>query len=257
VRADSRSSLAPAEPRTTLGLTITGVAGSSLAAVSSALAASFMGVGGTIAGALVGSLIGTVGTAVYSHSLTTAGTRLRALAPVIGRPTTGTDTASTSGPSADLTWLGTAPATAPIVDTHEVDGRPAGSAQRQLRWQPVAAVAVGVAITFAVAVGAITVLEKALGHPVSGSAGGGTTIGRALEGNQPANTPSPGTGQLSEPTTPSTTSPSTTEVPTTVPGTQGGASSPTTSPSGTGSPAPSPTSTSSGSVASSSPSQTG
>jgi hypothetical protein len=52
------------------------VAGSALAAVSAAVIASFLGVGGTIIGAALGSIVASVGGAVYSHSFKRAGDRL-------------------------------------------------------------------------------------------------------------------------------------------------------------------------------------
>lgn len=54
---------------------------STLAAVSAALAASFLGVAGTIIGAALGSLVATIGSAIYAHSLRTAGSRLQRLRP--------------------------------------------------------------------------------------------------------------------------------------------------------------------------------
>ncbi len=53
----------------TLGLTFPQVVGSALAAVTGAFCAGWLGVAGTIAGAAVGSVIGTVGSASYTYSL--------------------------------------------------------------------------------------------------------------------------------------------------------------------------------------------
>ena len=179
----------PAEPRSNMGLTVAGVAGSSLAAVSSALAASFLGVAGTIAGALVGSLVGTVGTAVYSHSLQTASTRLRALSP--------------SQKLAPVETSGQ-----PSSGAREVHG--ALRSDQPSRRRPLLMIATGVAVAFAIAIGAITLAETVLGHPVSSSSGSGTTIGRAVtpqgSGSEPSGTtPSPAattstTGQTAPPT---------------------------------------------------------
>ena len=197
----------PAEPRSTMGLTLAGVAGSSLAAVSSALAASFLGVAGTIAGALVGSLVGTVGTAVYSHSLQTAGTRLRALSP--------------SQKLAPVETSGQPP-----TGAREVHG--ALRSDQPSRRRPLLMIATGVAVAFAIAIGAITLAETVLGHPVSSSSGSGTTIGRAVtpqgSGSEPSGTtPSPA---ATTSTTAQTAPPTgvTTPVPTTATGSATGTS---------------------------------
>lgn len=64
----------PAEERPTpgptgLGLSLAQVVGSALAAVSGAFLASWLGVTGTLTGVAVGSVVGTVGSASYTHSL--------------------------------------------------------------------------------------------------------------------------------------------------------------------------------------------
>src|SRR3954453_3085270 len=51
------------------GLSLTQICGGALAAVTAAVAASFLGVAGTLIGAGVGSVISTIAAALYSHSL--------------------------------------------------------------------------------------------------------------------------------------------------------------------------------------------
>jgi hypothetical protein len=68
-----------------LGLSGSQVAASALAAVSSAVAASYLGVGGTVIGAGVGSVIATVSTALYQHSLTRTNERIRKAVPMPAR----------------------------------------------------------------------------------------------------------------------------------------------------------------------------
>ena len=58
------------------------MAGSSLAAGTTALAGSFLGVQGTLVGAVVGSVVATVGTAVSAQSLDQAAVQLRAVRTV-------------------------------------------------------------------------------------------------------------------------------------------------------------------------------
>lgn len=188
-----------------LGLSLPQVMGSALAAATSALAASFLGVAGTIIGALVGSLIATIGSAVYSHSLRRAGTRLRTVRPLVVD--------------------GTASSRA-----HVVEGPPPPRPERR-RWPVWARLATGIVVVAALALAAITLLEGALGHPVSDSGTKGTTIGRAVEGaattpkrqhQQQAPQPAPTTSVPRAEQSPTNPVPSpTTEAPT-------GAPSPTT-----------------------------
>ena len=63
--------------RARLGLSPVQVAGGALAATTSALAASTFGVGGTVIGAAVGSVISSVGGAIYVHSLQNVSARTR------------------------------------------------------------------------------------------------------------------------------------------------------------------------------------
>src|ERR1700680_4604596 len=60
-----------------LSLSSTQVAASVLATLTGAIAASYLGVGGTLAGAAVGSIASTAGTEVYRHYLVRTHERLR------------------------------------------------------------------------------------------------------------------------------------------------------------------------------------
>ncbi|MGN6751846.1 MAG: hypothetical protein ACTHJJ_04765 [Intrasporangium sp.] len=151
------------------GLSTAQVAGSALAAATSALAASFLGVAGTIIGACVGSIVATIASAIYSQSLRRAGRRLRVLRPV---PVSG---AASSEPKV-------------------VTGPPRPADRR--RWRP--RVVLGVIVGAALALGAITGVEGVLGHPISDSSRGGTSLGAAFNpsgGSTPqrdrARTPAP------------------------------------------------------------------
>lgn len=190
----TRHADAPESPpaRAFLGLSLTQVLGSALAAATSALAASFLGVAGTIIGALVGSLIATIGSAVYERSLSRAGTRLREVRPRV----------VTDRSKRDLLVVEAAALQTP-------------SAAR--RWQPWAGLAAGVVAAAALALGGITALEGALGHPVSDSSGAGTSIGRAVEGGSigrsgGSDTPSASQDGASEVRAPVASTPSATGV---------------------------------------------
>jgi hypothetical protein len=164
-----------------------------LSAVSTAVAASFLGVTGTIVGAVVGSVLGTLATAFYAQSLTRGHDRLKALRP---RPGAGT-------PKTAATLTGT------------VYGR------RKRRWP----LAVGTtAAAFALAIAGITTAELAFGHPLSNLFGGHatatTTITTVSSGSGADSTPAD-TGATPAPTTSAgadaSTSPTTTTTPTIAP----------------------------------------
>lgn len=152
------------------------VLGGACAAVTSALAASFLGVGGTLAGAFVGSLVATIGAAVYAESLARAGKRLRVVRPA-GQPSGGAPT-STERP--EVTMI---PGRKHDGDTLVFVSRRKPAARRWLR------LTVGLACALGIALAAITVLELVIGHPVSSSTRSGTTIGDTVgsAGAEPAN----------------------------------------------------------------------
>jgi hypothetical protein len=114
----------------------------------------------------------------------------------------------------------------------------------RMRWSAMLAAAVAM---FLVAVIAISVLEKAIGHPVSGTTTdteGGTTVGRILGGGGSTD-PSPSDGLPTSEATPSATDPTAVASPSE---TFGGQASPTSgapSPTDTGSTIPSATDTAS------------
>ena len=62
------------KPKQLLGLSGTQTIGSALAAVTSALVGSFLGVAGTLIGAALGSIVATVGAALYARTLDSAAT---------------------------------------------------------------------------------------------------------------------------------------------------------------------------------------
>ncbi|TAM84348.1 MAG: hypothetical protein EPN43_12635 [Jatrophihabitans sp.] len=73
-----------------VGLSSTQLVASALAAVTATVAASYLGVSGTVIGAAVASVLSVLGNAVYSHSLRQTGSRVRAAVPARGRWVLGT-----------------------------------------------------------------------------------------------------------------------------------------------------------------------
>ena len=188
------------EPR--LGISTAQVAGSALAAVSAAFFASWLGVAGTLIGAALGSVVGTVGSASYTYSLQRSHALVRGC-PAHRAP-------QRSGPPA-----------------------PGG----QWPWRRIAA---GGAAVLALTLGTLTVVEGIVGKPVSsmtsGGDGGGTTIGRVVRDEGPrGDSPTP-----SEPTAPTSPTPSPSTDPTSQPTDQpSGTPSPSVQPTGSPSPTPS------------------
>ena len=158
------------------GLSVTQVCGGALAAVTAAVAASFLGVGGTLIGAGVGSVISTIAAALYSNSLSRAARVSRTL---VVRQTL-------APPEPDPQPQVAEPPGEPAPEPHPVRY----SLWRQIRWKPVLLVAGGV---FVVAMAVISVSELVLGHPIANAGESGTTLsnigGSSSSSTSPASTP--------------------------------------------------------------------
>ncbi len=174
-----------------LGLTAPHVAGGALASVTAALAASRLGVGGTLIGAAVGSVVSTIGGALYAHSLDRAGQRVITTRQRLIRPATGTDLSDPVAlpPELDARSGVVAEGTSTEVPTEHpsepaADPPPGRRARRDAparqrpSWKVLVAAGVGL---FVLTMGVITGLEFLLGHPVSDSNSSGTTVQRAVD----------------------------------------------------------------------------
>jgi hypothetical protein len=226
-RPGMRPSHAAAESNSP-GLTINKVLAGAGAAATSAAAGSFFGAAGTVTGAALGSMVVTLATAVYSHSLDrtrdTVTARIRhSGGPRLGKPRhlgapdTRDAPESTADPSQDL-LLPTDP--------------PAPAARPRQR---IGVLAAATLLLFALGMGVVTGIELIKGSTLTRGQHG-TSIGQLITGGAPA----PATEAPA--TDPSTTT-SATPVPTTAPSvepTTGGASQP---PPSTGSVIPIPNST--------------
>jgi len=168
------------------GINVPKVIAGTLAAVSAAVVGSFLGVAGTLIGAAVASLIGSVGTEIYERSLHRGAKKLQTLAPTFIK-----------APAA----VGTPAVAAATEDDKPSHTVPEPVRARQIRWGRVAAIA---GALFALAIGSLTAVEMITGESVSSAVGhnssGGTTVGSILDGgNDSKPTPTPATS-----TTPST-----------------------------------------------------
>jgi len=222
------------------GLSLTQVSGGALAAVTAAVAASYLGVAGTLIGAGVGSVISTVAATLYSNSLTRAARASRTLvvrqtlAPAAVRVEP--ELAKTPG--------------APEPLPHRAED----SMWQRIRWKPVLLVAGGV---FVAAMAVISVSELVLGHPIANARESGTTLtnlggssSQSSHTSTPASTPTSSPGHATPttsatptsatptssasapsstagtaPSTSSSTAPNTTAPTSTAPTTRGGGSS--------------------------------
>ena len=145
-------------------LSATQVAAGALAAVSSAVVASFFGLAGTLIGAALASVISTVSAALYSNSLQKTNEKLRrARGQVTGRLSTADETEVASAAPA-------APATQ-VLPAH-LDPRRAPARRSRPRWTRVAVYAAAV---FVMAMGIVTGIELIGQKPVSAIVGGTET----------------------------------------------------------------------------------
>jgi hypothetical protein len=201
-----------------IDLKTTQVAAGSLASVTAAVAASQLGVAGTLIGAGVGSVVGTVAGAVYEHYLDRTRHHVRTVVP---RPT------------ADIQPTTVATATAPL------DSPVASSEQGQPTWAWLRSHRLGLALSAAAAAGiaivALTGFEAVRGQPVSaGSGDNGTSVGQFFggattdSGADPTPTPSPESPAGDEATSTPTPTPTTATQPAATPQPGTPSTSPTT-----------------------------
>jgi hypothetical protein len=158
------------------GIEISKVIAGTLAALTAAVVGSFLGVAGTLAGAAVASVVGSLGTEIYHRSLNRGAKRIGAIAPTFVKV-----------PSA----VGTPPvpaATKQESPSHTVPPR------RNIRWRHVA---VASAALFVLAMGSLTIFELMTGRSVASTVGttssSTTSVGSLFGGGprKPAVTPAP------------------------------------------------------------------
>jgi hypothetical protein len=169
----------PPGPR--VQLSATQLIASALAAVTATIAASYLGISGTVIGAAIASLLTVTGNAVYSHSIHRTRERVRVVARTATQPIR---PLATSGPLAnEHLATGEHPDTSAHPDT---SSRPdtrrdtfAGAAMpaRSSTWRRAGFAAVGV---FAAMLTILTSVELVSGRPLSdlvrGKSGSGTTV---------------------------------------------------------------------------------
>jgi hypothetical protein len=207
-----------------IDLKTTQVAAGSMASVTSAVAASQLGVAGTLIGAGVGSVVGTVAGAVYEHYLERTHHRVRSVVPY----RTGGAEVATDELSGIRDGGKTSTGLAEQSDASD-EGEAANPIRRvfgsrRLALGATAAAGLGIALV------ALTGFEAVTGQPVSAGSESGTSIGQVLgRSSSDADAdpdPTPTTDQpTDEPTSsptqpgtaPTTTGPAPTAQPSTTP----------------------------------------
>jgi hypothetical protein len=156
------------------GINIPKTIAGALAAVCAAVVGSYLGVAGTLIGAAVASIVGTVGTEIYERSLNKGREKLQTLAPAFVKT-----------PAA----VGTPPVAAATEDespSHTVAPKP------KIRWKRIALLAGAV---FVLAMGSLTVFELITNRSVASIVGNDTkarsTVGGLLNPGTRSATPTP------------------------------------------------------------------
>ena len=204
------------------GIEVTKIIAGTLAAVTAAVIGSFLGVAGTLAGAAVASVVGSLGTELYQRSLHRGAKRLGAIAPTFVKVPAAVGTPAVAA------------ATEEEKPSHTVPP------SREIRW---GRIGVAASALFVLAIGSLTVFEliahETVASAVGVSSSGKTTVSSVFgddSAKQPAVTPStestpkpsgePTTEPTGEPTAPAAEP---TDEPTTDPTTDAPAE-PTTEP---------------------------
>ncbi|HST66794.1 MAG TPA: hypothetical protein VLM05_16535 [Mycobacteriales bacterium] len=213
------------------------------AAVITAFASSYLGTAGTLTGAAVASVVGTVSTSVLRSSADRSAERLRQTTARLRETRTGTMPQPTDVRPVESDADRVDPEGAQLIGAPD-PGRTARRWPGRKQWVMLGA---GAVAAFAVALVLITGIESAAGKPLAGlvgkETGGGTTIGRATgtDSGSSGTTPSSPTPTPTATTTPdlsptSTTGQNPSAAPTTEPAPTGSAPPPTVAPSATTNP---------------------
>ena len=172
------------------GIDIPKTIAGALAAICAAVAGSFLGVAGTLAGAAVASIIGSVGTEIYARSIKKGTDKLQTLAPAFVKAPAAVGTPEVAA------------ATEEDLPSHTVPEAQRGG----IRWGRVAAIAGAV---FVLAIAGLSLYEafahKSLAAQLTGqSTSGSSTVGSLLKGSDdsgaPAATPSESATPSADPT---------------------------------------------------------
>lgn len=153
------------------GIDITKTLAGALAAVCAAVIGSFLGVAGTLIGAALASVIGTVGTEIYNRGLLHGRKKLETIAPTFVKAPAAVGTPEVAAATEE-----DKPSDTVIEEKRE--------GNRKFRWGHVALAA---GALFVLAMGSLTVVElfagKSVASMVGNNAAGRTTISTAVTGD--------------------------------------------------------------------------
>lgn len=207
------------------GIQLTKVTAGTLAAVSAAVIGSFLGVAGTLIGAAVASLVGSVGTELYQRSLDRGARKIKTIAPTfvkapaaVGTPPVAAATPEES-PS-DTKPAETEPAESEPAESEPAEGEHAGTgpdekpdqsttatyatqpatSTRPLRWRRIALAA---GALFVLALASLSVVELLAGRSVASMLGNETarptTVGSVIGGDTGDRAPDPAPEESTQP----------------------------------------------------------
>lgn len=196
-----------ANDRPKLELSAPQVIGGALAAASAAVASSWLGVAGTVLGAVIVSLVASIGSTLYTHSLERSSRKIRETLPVVPlRSATAFTTRVARDPQHSAAHDTTLPMPA-VGDPSDEGGTvaaeqtqafetPARPGRSPLQWRTVAVTALA---SLALAAAVLTGFETFVGKPVSAITGanddGGTTVSQLVgHDSSPSRSTDPGGG---------------------------------------------------------------
>ncbi|AGL19943.1 hypothetical protein [Actinoplanes sp. N902-109] len=146
------------------GIQVSKVVAGTLAALTAAVLGSFLGVAGTLAGAALASVVGSVGTEIFNNSLKRGTKRLQEVAPTFVR-----------APAA----IGTPPVAAAAEEDNPAHTTPVAP-RKPLRWGRIGLAA---AVLFFLSMGAISIFEAVTDKPLSATLKNTSSTGTTVFGH--------------------------------------------------------------------------
>jgi hypothetical protein len=168
------------------GIEISKVAAGTLAAVSAAVIGSFLGVAGTLIGAAVASVIGSVGTEVYQRSINKGAKKLQTIAPTFIKAPAAVGTPEVAAATEEDAPSHT------VAPDEVTQKRAEDRSGMKLRWKPIL---IGATAVFILAMGGIFAVEAIAGRSLASITGndnsGRSTIGVPVGNNKTSPSPIP------------------------------------------------------------------
>ena len=177
------------EPK--FGLSFPQILAGALAAASAAVASSWLGVTGTVIGAVVMSVVASTASVLYAHPIERSSDRLRAAMPTRSAGAADAEATAEASAAGDTMVL-----TEAEHDTQDQDVEDDGWRSRlrwsRLRWKPIAA---GAVVILVAGLGLLTVAEVVTGRSgLTGKAGDQPTLVRIVGGGSDDTGPQPAGG---------------------------------------------------------------